>query len=62
MDRIFGTAKDLVVPEEGVHGLGRFGELPTAGQLDLDATRGVCHSGYFTDGPTCQRILGWLED
>jgi hypothetical protein len=62
MDRIFGTANDLVVPEAGVRDLGRFGELTTTGYLDLDATRGVPHSRYFTDEPTCQRIFGWLRD
>lgn len=60
MDRIFDAANDLVVPEAGVHDLGRYGELPVAGHLDLDATRGVCHSNYFSDLTTCQQILGWL--
>ena len=62
MDRIFGTPNDLVVPEAGVHDLGRFGEMPTAASLDLDATQGVYHSGYFANPLTCQRILGWLSE
>jgi pimeloyl-ACP methyl ester carboxylesterase len=60
MDRIFGTANDLVVPEEGVYDLGIFGKLAVAGKLELDATHGICHSGYFSDELTCHQILGWL--
>jgi hypothetical protein len=62
MDRIFGTPNDLVVPEAGVQDLGRFGELPTIASLDLDATQGVNHCGYFAHAPTRQRILAWLSE
>jgi hypothetical protein len=61
IDRIFGMPNDLVVPEAGVHDLGRYGELPTSARLDLDATQGVNHSGYFVHTPARHRILNWLS-
>jgi hypothetical protein len=62
MDRVFGRANDLVVPEPGVYGKngGSGFPLPPDRLLRLGPERGVVHTTMFGSPEVQRSILGWL--